>query len=336
MLLSPLKTCPFSHRILVIFAIAILYFVIGKFSLLLAMPETNASPIWPAAGLALAAVMLCSYAAMTGIFLGSALLNITAILSLGPGDGLLTALFVGCLTGLGAALQAGAGAALVHFFIPLNSTFKRATCVIKFLGIVMVSALINSTIGVLALLLTDIIPGHSFFAVWSTWWVGDTSGIFVITPLLLAWFKSYSEPWFASSILETIWWLIVVALTTACIYFIDPLFLYLLLPCLIWTAVRFNFAGATAATLFIVIIVTLMTINDVGPFVKDSLNASLIHLELFIMVATGTVLALAAEFDRTKTVAKVWQSSPKTLPRYTVHLTNRIKLYWRNRFKPKD
>src|SRR5262244_463205 len=62
--------------------IASVYFVAGKFGLSLASVHTNVSPVWPPAGLALAAVLLFGMRVWPGVFLGALLVNLTTPISI--------------------------------------------------------------------------------------------------------------------------------------------------------------------------------------------------------------------------------------------------------------
>src|SRR5438046_8676168 len=61
----------------VIGILAIIYFVAGKLGLVLASLHASASPVWPPAGIALAALLLLGYRAWPAIFIGAFLVNVT-------------------------------------------------------------------------------------------------------------------------------------------------------------------------------------------------------------------------------------------------------------------
>jgi hypothetical protein len=54
-----------------VLVVAIGYFVVAKLSLLLAIEHTNATPVWPPTGIALAAVLALGYRVGPGIFAGA-------------------------------------------------------------------------------------------------------------------------------------------------------------------------------------------------------------------------------------------------------------------------
>jgi CHASE domain/MASE1 len=98
--------------------------------------------------------------------------------------------------GVGATLQACLGAFLVRRFVgfpdPLNTERKIARFLV--LG-GPVSCLVGATLGNMILLLGGIIPWAQVFFSWWTWWVGDTIGALVITPLLLIWTAEPRRIW---------------------------------------------------------------------------------------------------------------------------------------------
>src|SRR5436190_19765205 len=53
------------------------YFIAGKLGLMLACLHASASPVWPAAGIALAALLVLGYRAWPAIFVGAFLVNLT-------------------------------------------------------------------------------------------------------------------------------------------------------------------------------------------------------------------------------------------------------------------
>src|SRR6476619_6994834 len=57
--------------------LAVIYFAVGKFGLMLASLHASASPVWPPAGIALAATLLFGYRVWPAIFVGAFLVNVT-------------------------------------------------------------------------------------------------------------------------------------------------------------------------------------------------------------------------------------------------------------------
>ena len=62
---------PFLVWLAKVLAFAAAYYVVGRLGLLLAEPPGYAIAVWPAAGVALAGILVCGYRLWPGILLGS-------------------------------------------------------------------------------------------------------------------------------------------------------------------------------------------------------------------------------------------------------------------------
>jgi integral membrane sensor domain MASE1 len=98
-------------------AIACAYFVLGYIGTFLASPPSNASPIWPPAGLALAVALVYGTRIIPGVFVGSLLIkiyNFYDFSALGP---IIPSLITSTISSLGSCAQAIFGAWLINYFI---------------------------------------------------------------------------------------------------------------------------------------------------------------------------------------------------------------------------
>ena len=96
----------FFHRIVQIIAVSLAYFLAGKASLLLAIPPGYATAVWPAAGFALASVLLFGYRVLPGVVIGSFLVNIGISFDSSSREAILLSMLLATSIGIGAALQA--------------------------------------------------------------------------------------------------------------------------------------------------------------------------------------------------------------------------------------
>ena len=164
------------------------YFVFGILGLEVAIPPGYSTIIWPASGLAIAAVMLFPKQAPLGVFLGSLFVNLWATW---PNVQSMIWLLP-FLIAFGATLQACVGAYLVRRFIGVPFLFHQTRLVLRFILLVgVLSTFIGPTMGTLSLLFFHVINTEQFINHWLVWWGGDMIGVLVMVPWLAACFPRY-------------------------------------------------------------------------------------------------------------------------------------------------
>ena len=160
------------------------YFVAGWLALMLAIPPGYASPLYPGAGLALAAVLVYGRIALPGVLLGSFL--VPALLAAPSGLPPPLALLLSSVTALGATLQAALGVALVRWRLKgaLELAEPREVASFCLLAGALACGL-NASLSTLALSWAGVVPAGARAFTWWTWWVGDTLGVLIGAPILL-------------------------------------------------------------------------------------------------------------------------------------------------------
>jgi PAS domain S-box-containing protein len=158
------------------------YLSLALVARLTVLPADINPPIRPAAGLALAALLLCGPRAGLAIAASAFLIE----LSLGPVRG---AYIVAAAIASGAALQAWLGAALTRRLFAAPEPLTRDRDVLQFLALAgPVACVIGPMFGVAALVVGGHIPAADVMPILLGWWVGETSGVVLFAPLaLLAW-----------------------------------------------------------------------------------------------------------------------------------------------------
>ena len=286
--------------------LTLIYFVAGYFSLKLAFVNPSVSPVWPPAGIALAALMVFGTRLWPAIFIGAFLVNVT------HAGNIFTSLGIAG----GNTLEAVVGAWLVTRFAGGTQTFDRPQNVFKFAVAGAISSAISPSLGVTSLALGGFAAWSNYAQVWTTWWLGDASGILVVAPLLLLWSTSSSQrKWNRSQVIEvSVLLLLLVVLAeivfgggfgiSARNYPIS----FLCGPIVIWTAFRFT-PRETATGVFILSAIALSgTLNGFGPFVMQTENRSLLMLELWTAALTITAMAIAAAIaERNRAQAAIEQ-----------------------------
>jgi signal transduction histidine kinase/ActR/RegA family two-component response regulator len=280
-----------SSRLLLISIVTLVYFVVGKFGLMLASLHASASPVWPSAGIALAAILFFGYRVWPGIFVGAFLVNIT-----NAGD-VATSLAIAT----GNTLEALAGAWMVIRFARGKNFCDRPQDVFKFALIAATSTIISSSFGVTSLALAGFADWTHYGAIWLTWWLGDVTGDLVFTPLVVLWIVGSRRGWRKKEATEVgVLFLLLVLLSSVVfggwlqISSQNYPITFICGPIVIWMAFRFR-PLETANGIFILSVIAVWgTLHGFGPFVRETENQSLVALQLWIAVLTITAMALSA------------------------------------------
>jgi integral membrane sensor domain MASE1 len=279
-----------------------LYVATARLGLTLALPpEAKATAVWPPSGIAFAAVVLVGRCAGPGIWLGAFLANFLDYFAATNRLPLATHLLLSSGIAVGSTVQALLGGWLVRRWIGGPGILDRTRSAFRFMGIAVLVCLVASTTGVTTMCLVGYAPWAHYGFNWRTWWIGDTIGVLVVTPLVLVWSR---RPLLAGKSLllaeAGLLWLAVLGLGL-CIFErwnlrgIDTGYLaYMTIPPLVWAAFRFGRYGATATLVLMSGLAVLGTAHGHGPFVRPTLNQSLISLQTFVGVLTVMTLALVA------------------------------------------
>src|SRR5207237_6201483 len=181
---SPMQSRRFSPLPLIGILIVI-YFIAGKLGLMLASLHASASPVWPPAGIALAAILLLGNRVWPAIFIGAFLVNATTAGNIATSFAIAT----------GNMLEALAGAWLVNQFAGGKNFCDRPQGVFKFALAAAISTIVSPIFGVTSLALASFADWTHYGAIWLTWWLGDATGDLVFTPLVLLWSVASKRRW---------------------------------------------------------------------------------------------------------------------------------------------
>ncbi len=298
--------------------LTLIYFVAGYLSLKLAIVNPSASPVWPPAGIALAALLVFGYRVWPAIFIGAFLVNITTA------GNFFTSLGIAS----GNALEAVCGAWLVNRFAGATQVFDRPQNVFKFALAAMISTTVSPSLGVTSIALGGFAHWSNYGQIWTTWWLGDASGDLVFAPLLLLWsIPTTQRKWHRAEVIE-VSVLLLLLLVLAELVFGGWLQIsarnypvsFLCGPIVIWTAFRFT-PRETATGVFILSSIAIWgTLHGFGPFVMATENRSLLMLQLWTAALTITAMAIAAAIaERNRAQAGIEQQKEE------VEAANRTK-----------
>lgn len=290
LLIASMKKTVFYSLIL-----AILYYAAGRLGQMMALPPGYVTPIWPSSGIALAAVVLFGYSILPGVFLGSFFNNLLLFESIN-----LNAILVSSGIGIGATLQAAIGAYLIER-LTNKEPFSTAFNVFIFILIALVSSFINPNTGLFFL---SLVQSVNWKEAWWTWWLGDSIGILIFTPLILTWAKNDVK----ISTFKVVEYIVILLLITLLVkttvnypYYLT----YILLPPIVWTAFRFSFKGVSLALFYMTILFLWETKHGRGPFASmQSTNISFVLLDMFLGILSSVGLLIAGAIAQTDRIVE--------------------------------
>ncbi len=160
------------------------YLLVGLLALLLAIPPGYASPLYPSAGIALAAVLVYGRRVVPAVALGAFCVNLTLSAQRGNLD--LGAFALPACIAFGAGLQAWVGAALVRRFALHPDTLGEPRDIAVLFGLgALAACTLGASIATAALAVTGTVPNSDMLVTWFTWWVGDSLGAVIAAPVML-------------------------------------------------------------------------------------------------------------------------------------------------------
>lgn len=274
------------------------YFAAGRLGLASPFTSGNVSPVWPASGIALAAILLWGYRSSLGIAAGAFLVNFWSPVPHIAAVGL----------AVGNTLAAVTGAFLLQQIPDFHPSLSRLRDV---LGLIIFAAIgstmVSASIGVAVLFATHVHPWSNVGTAWLMYWLGDSMGVLLVAPLAL----TFPTLWKISSRLRIAeLTALVLLLSVACLFIFTDRTLFALklnvlgfavFPFVIWAAIRFGVSGCALATLAIAAISTSATARGSGPFARDIpiLSSAMLQLYFAVLAVSGlTLAAVIAERER--------------------------------------
>jgi signal transduction histidine kinase len=288
-----------SNRWAGIVILAAAYFLAARLGLMLDAVGGFASPVWPPSGIAIATLAVLGPRLWPGVALGAFAANVVAgapiVVSLGMA--------------VGNTLEALLALALLGGPQGLRRCFDRISDVLRFVALAAAAPpMVSATFGVASGYLGGVIPAASLARAWGSWWLGDFMGILVVSPLLLAWADPPRIRPAAWRIGEAFVLVAAFALLGRLVFgdtspelagFLRPSTFF---PLLIWAALRFGRLGSVTAVAALSGMAIIKTVQQAGPFARESLNESLLLVQVFLGIAAITMLVFTAGLaDRLQT-----------------------------------
>ena len=275
---------------------ALAYALVGWLSLKLSTYIAGSvAAVWLAAGVGAMASLRFGWAGVAGVLLGSFALNNQILLQ---EDAVRIA--------LGAAAGAWIMGFLPRYLQPFSASLDYVSSVAKFaLVAAPLGCALSALAGVFSLHLYGDLPAAMVLRGLWVWWLGDLLGVFLIAPLLLTVSRWDLLPTNRAARLEGMVLVVgMLALTLAMMHYAEPLrpaeiVLFVMMPAVLWAALRFSVTGASLAIFLAALIVMGVTYVSDGGISGTTQPRDVFALQVsMITMALGGLFVAAALAER--------------------------------------
>ena len=245
--------------------------------------------LWPAAGLALAALLIWGYSVWPAIFLASLAVNVTG------GDP--NSIYFG--TNVAKTAGPLLAAYLCHRDTGFHYSLDRFDDAVRLIIAAVFGGLVTALFGIQGFLFSGI--ANVDLVYFFQYWAAETMGILLIAPLILV--------FFAPNLIERFQWknigqkeraalgLAVLTVTLFFTKFSGPIRLYFFFPLVFWAAMRLGQRGVSVIIFFLSSVVIFASMRGIGPFgAAQAGTENVFYLLIFVMALqmTGLISAGAA------------------------------------------
>jgi PAS domain S-box-containing protein len=297
--------------------VAACYFAACRLGFVFREPGMPVSSVWPAAGIAVAALLLNPRRLRPHLFATFLFGAIAAGLTAGHRVVITSSFMVANL------LEAALCSWLLSRFGSPRIRFDRMVDVATLAAAAVGANALTAAIGAgFAVLLT----GGSPTDIWLRWWISDGLGILVVTPLVVSWAREPLVPGWPK-------WPRVLEATFFGAVFCGVGWLafreweaganvpgYALFALLIWPALRFGQRGTTTAVGVIAVIGILAVSGDATGLGLGPMSASLLSVQAFVAFAALSSFLLAASYAEAVDVADTAREEQVRLQAISDHL----------------
>jgi diguanylate cyclase (GGDEF)-like protein len=176
--------------------VAIAYFIAAQAGLLLATPPSNVAAVWPAAGVAITAVIILGPRILPGLLIIGTLIQGSIIADAVGTEAILLSLLMAFIASTGAVMQAWIGARLVRPILAQDPGLLRERSIVLFCLLAgPISCIASASVGISTLWFQGILAPTDLPLAWSTWWIGDSIGVLIFCPILLCFFGKPRYSW---------------------------------------------------------------------------------------------------------------------------------------------
>lgn len=279
---------------------AVAYTAAARVSVLADVGDQFQCPLWLPSGLALGLVLVWDHRIWPGLLAGAFL---SGAWTLWDARAQTFVIFLGaiCLA-VGYVAEAVVTASLVRRVAAGVHGFARPQNVLRFAALAVAGSLLFGGSGETAALGLAGFGRQNPVLVWVNSWLGNALGMLVLTPLILSWSLPRKRPVEGKRLAEAaallallIGLCLVVFGKSAATHTRAAPVAFLIIPVLIWSALRFGQRGTTSVICVTACIAIVATAHGGGPFALAEMQVSMLLLQNYIAVLTVMSLVLAAD-----------------------------------------
>ncbi len=287
--------------------VAALYALIGLVVLAYCSDNGVISVIWLPAGLALAVLLLGGNRYACAVFLGALLVNVVSTNSFGVAAALAT----------GNTLEA----LLAVWLLKRNDDFNQSTLLstrnyLQLLIVGGIASVVAALLGAATLVFSGFLAGESFLMNLTYWWMGDTLGIALITPLLLVWQRA-PDDWLKPKRLVEFILLFGLAFLACQVVFMGWMYDsvgdvakgYWMFLIITWAAVRLEVHGVVVILVMSAVMGLLGAQQGTGFFAEDIVKTYLASYWSFMVILSVTGMTLATYFATRRRIEQTLTAS---------------------------
>ncbi|HKO26576.1 MAG TPA: sensor histidine kinase [Solirubrobacteraceae bacterium] len=264
--------------------VVVLYYAAAHLGYAFQFAGPIASIVWLPVGVGIACLYLFGLRLWPGIVIGDLLVNNYSALPVGAAIG----------QSFGNLLEVVIAVLLLRRLMTQDRPLSTMSSLTGMLAAITVGTLVSATVGSFSLWLGNAVTMNSLPSVWRTWWLGDFCGAVLVLPLVLAWFPLRRPRWHRKTVAEASLVLGLVAALSMVAIRDGHHLSYVAFPALIWAGLRFGPRGATLAIAIGAALMIRGTTHHLGPFAVESLDQSLLDIQLYLVVTSVSALGVAA------------------------------------------
>jgi diguanylate cyclase (GGDEF)-like protein/PAS domain S-box-containing protein len=267
-----------------------------KLGLALATPTDKIATFFPANAIVLAALLLTDQRRWWAYLL----VMVLADISISMEYGLLAHRVV--LFSIANFLEALVAAVSLRYLLASPIKFEQISEMLRFFLVVFVSGSFAACVASAVTFFEA--PELSYWSFWRAWFLSDTIGLLIVTPLIILGFQA-GLSWLKSVKFNRTLEALGLAL---CLFIVSyyalgaeagvtdnfPALLYAPLPFLLWAAIRFNGIGVYLAILVITTFSVGTAANGLGPFTSSSPIENVLSVQFYLIATAVPIMLLSA------------------------------------------